>query len=639
MQSDSHNEQRSLITEDLGDDNAAQSAISDSWARCRGFGLQAAGKPVEAVISPAEMAIILENNTYIRQMVIPELELLYNQIAGTNFMVAYADNAGVVLDSLQDEDFQAGEGGKAVIPGSVWMEQHRGTNALGLALHSGKPQIVAGRDHYFKKLGDLSCFAAPIFDHDEQIVGVIDATSDAKARNHHTLALVNLAARNVENRLFVEQFSSSLILSFHARHEYLTTTSVALIAVDSYGFIEGANANAKAMLSGLNLSSRQHFSEVFAVQFSKIIDQLRANAIIQIRDVMGSVVFMTVQHSILKRVLSVPEALAEEPANLQAAAAEFPSKHEVAAVEPQAMAPASPAKVFEDEVLVRQIDQALQSLKFGLPVLMSGDRGAGKTSLARELHDQYLEERSFVTADCNLLTIDNFERELFGEDGRVAFSEGATKTGLSGKLWRARGGTMFFDNIDALPTQLLQTICQLLIGEEERRDHASPAIQTFLFSARTGWLQTENEDGAMDEFAEALQGCQVQIPPLSQRSDFHKIARALTVELSSQHCLSNVAIAILGAHSWSGNLRQLRKTIKMAIANAGETVIREDIASAMPASRVQSLTPCAKCVGSPVRAESCVSIRTTWLETGQNVSLVARRLGVSRNTVYKHVSN
>ena len=90
MQSDSHNEQRSLITEDLGDDNAAQSAISDSWARCRGFGLQAAGKPVEAVISPAEMAIILENNTYIRQMVIPELELLYNQIAGTNFMVAYA---------------------------------------------------------------------------------------------------------------------------------------------------------------------------------------------------------------------------------------------------------------------------------------------------------------------------------------------------------------------------------------------------------------------------------------------------------------------------------------------------------------------------------------------------------------------
>ena len=48
-------------------------------------------------------------------------------------------------------------------------------------------------------------------------------------------------------------------------------------------------------------------------------------------------------------------------------------------------------------------------------------------------------------------------------------------------------------------------------------------------------------------------------------------------------------------------------------------------------------TPCPKCANSPVRAESCVSIQKTWLKTGQNVSLVVRRLGVSRNTVYKHI--
>ena len=38
-----------------------------------------------------------------------------------------------------------------------------------------------------------------------------------------------------------------------------------------------------------------------------------------------------------------------------------------------------------------------------------------------------------------------------------------------------------------------------------------------------------------------------------------------------------------------------------------------------------------------VRGESCVMIKQSWKETGGNVSLVARRLGVSRNTVYKHV--
>ena len=118
--------------------------ISESWARCRNYVLHSSGRPIEAVVSSSQMTDILEQNHYIRQLVIPELELLYNQIAGTNFMVAYADNNGIVLDSLQDVDFQAGEGGKTVIPGSMWMEQVRGTNALGLALHNAQAQIVTG---------------------------------------------------------------------------------------------------------------------------------------------------------------------------------------------------------------------------------------------------------------------------------------------------------------------------------------------------------------------------------------------------------------------------------------------------------------------------------------------------------------
>ena len=49
------------------------------------------------------------------------------------------------------------------------------------------------------------------------------------------------------------------------------------------------------------------------------------------------------------------------------------------------------------------------------------------------------------------------------------------------------------------------------------------------------------------------------------------------------------------------------------------------------------MAPCAQCNGSPVREESCVMIKRSWKETGGNVSLVAQRLGVSGNTVHKHV--
>ena len=278
-------------------------SIAESWSRCRDFGLMTSGTPSEVVLSNEKYLETLEENRNIRELVIPELELLYNQIAGTNFMVAYADRRGVVLDSLQDADFKAGEGGKAVIPGSVWAENHRGTNALGLAIQTRKPSIVTGKDHFFKKLTDLSCFAVPIFNHENQLLGVLDATSNATARNEHTLALVKLATKNIENRLFVEHFCGSQILLFHARQEYLPTSSAAMLAIDDYGFIGGANTNARAVLSGLDVRRTQHFGEVFDVQFFDIVDKLKTNEIISIRDRLGSVVFMRAQPPISRTVV------------------------------------------------------------------------------------------------------------------------------------------------------------------------------------------------------------------------------------------------------------------------------------------------------------------------------------------------
>ena len=325
-------------------------SISESWSRCRDFGLRAAGTPQEIVLSEDKFKVVLEKNESIRNFVLPELELLYNQIAGTNFMVAYADGGGIVLDSIQDHDFKAGEGGKAVIPGSVWIENHRGTNALGLAIHTRRPSIVTGKDHFFHKLDDLSCFAVPIFDHEETLLGVIDATSNAKARNDHTLALVKLASKNIENRLFTERFCDSIILTFHARQEYLPTTSAAMLAVDEYGFIEGANANAKSVLSGLDVSRQQHFGEIFDVQFFDVIDKLRSNEIISIKDRLGAVVFMRAQHSVSKKVINLEGDLLISNGKAQPLSNEKPSSNLLIAEEAT-----KAATVFDDELLTKEM--------------------------------------------------------------------------------------------------------------------------------------------------------------------------------------------------------------------------------------------------------------------------------------------
>ena len=617
--------------QDVSQKGSVLSTISESWSRCREFGLRASGKPVEAVLSEERFRMVMEQNESIRHFVLPEMELLYNQIAGTNFMVAYADSDGVVLDSIQDNDFQAGEGGKAVIPGSVWMESHRGTNALGLAIHNRRPAIVSGRDHFFHRLGDLSCFAAPIFDHDRNIVGVIDATSNAKARNDHTLALVKLASRNIENRLFSEKFCDSLILMFHARHEYLPTTSVAMISVDDYGFIEGANANARSMLSGLNLSSKQHFSEVFQVKFSEIIDQLRSNEIVRIRDRMGAFVFMKAQPPITRRFVKVEgdfiihngeHHLTDQNTSGDTLTADILQR---------------PTRAFEDEVLKKKIEEAARSLAVGLPVIIDGEPGTGKTELARKIHDEALDDGSLTVIDCRLLTAANFESYLFGEEGMIGFFDTASALDSKGKLSLARGGSVLFRNVQTLDKAIQRRISDVMTFEDERRrDGITPVITGWFFIGPSSWVDDTQFD-IEPEFFNSIDGKTITAPPLSQRSDFQKVALAMIADISHEHTLSPVALRILKEESWPGNLKQLRKTIQHAVAQASNKVIRQDIQSVLQSFARDGINACPQCIGSPVREETCIMIKRTWKDTGGNVSLVARRLGVSRNTVYKHV--
>lgn len=610
------------------------SAINDSWTRCRDFGLRASATPAELVLSEEKFKVVLDQNESIRHLVLPELELLYNQIAGTNFMVAYADRGGVVLDSIQDHDFRAGDGGKAVIPGSVWMEKHRGTNALYQAIHTRQPAIVTGRDHFFHKLSDLSCFAAPIFDHEMKLVGVIDATSNAKARNEHTLALVRLAARNIENRMFTEHFCDSLILMFHARHEYLPTTSVAMIAVDDYGFIEGANSNSKAVLSGLDIGRKQHFGEVFDVQFFDILDQIRSNDIISIRDRMGAVVFMKAQQPISRRVINVEGDLIINKGESRPLGFHSSSNSKELHKKRTQI---KPIYTFEDEVLVKEIASAARSIALGLPITIVGKQSTGKTEIAREINRRAFGDIKLTIIDCRLLTADNYESYLFGEAGRISFFDRDAQAATRGKLCLARGGSVFFKNAHILDVQIQEIIAAAISFEDDEFQlDERPSIRGWLFSGPLNWIESA-EFKFSKHFTNAIGGRQLTAPTLSQRSDFEKVVLAILNSNSSEHVLSPAALRILKSQSWPGNFLQLKKAIRRAVSASTGNVIRQEVQDALKSFVEEGVKPCPSCIGSPVKEETCIMIQRCWNETGGNVSLVARRLGVSRNTVYKHV--
>ena len=609
--------------------SSEENAIQNSWDRCRDVGLSPSGKPVDAVTSDIDLSIIQEKNQRIRQFVLPELQLLYNQIAGTNFMVAYADTSGIVLDAYLDEEFKRSDAGKAVIPGSIWTEDNRGTNALGLALHSGKPQIVAGKDHFFRKLGNLSCFAAPIYGQNDEILGVIDATSDAASRQEHTLALVKLASKNVENRLFIEQFSDSLILVFHARHEYLSTTSAALLAVDEHGFIDGANINAKIMLNGLNLYNKQHFGDIFSVPFSAVINRLNSDQIIRIQDAMGSAVFMSMKDNTTKKIvnLSIGTNLLKT------------ENHDTQKLQ-KSKKPIKPNYIMEDPILKRHILNAENALNHGLAVFIEGKRGTGKNSTVAELNRRFTKNKPHLEIDCSQLTLNNYENILFGSSGKIGYFENDVNSHPAGKFTQAIGKIISFKNIELLPTIVQNAITEVIEAHQEPdANNKFIPVNGFLFSSKEAMQDLQLNPDISDAFLESLIGAQIQLPILEDRTDFDKIVFEILRQISPDHTLSKTAMDSLKARSWPGNIRQLRKVLRVLIANTEGQVILNAVIQTDQNLSGSEITPCECCSQSSVRKESCLLVKKTWLETGKNVSLVARRLGLSRTTVYKHIKD
>lgn len=613
---------------------SSQASIAASWQRSSSFGLNPNDRPVEAVLSVNDFQETQQKSEYISQFVQPELELLYNQIAGTNFMVAYADPCGVIMDVLLDDEFRNSDAGRAVIPGSIWTEQFRGTNALGLCLHTGKSQTVAGPAHFFRKLGNVSCFAAPIYGQDNEIVGLIDATSDASSRQPHTLALVKLACKNVENRLFVDQFRNSSIISFHARHEYLSTTSTGLLAVDEYGFIDGANTNAKIMLNGLDLSGKRHFRDIFANSYASIAGRLNSNEIIRIHDAMGSAVFMVLRDPPTKKIVEI-----NPKSSVMAPKSEEVSPHSTSALAPPTTTPQEFIYVAEDIGLKNQLTRVGRALKHNLPIFVEGARGSGKKATVRHLLRLHYPEHDVIELKCSSLTLANHKELISGDDNHQAYSDTTITNTAKNASLDGKAISLCLHNIEDLPLGVQRSLFELLDEwQEYNLSIRGSRLGGVFLSSKSPLQDLQNRQDMDQEFLESVLGGNISLPNLQQRSDFNRLSSELLREISPKHSFAAATLEQLRAQEWPGNIRQLKKTLRILVSNSETEVIRPDALASGFSVLQRQITPCTMCANSSMRAETCVLIQKTLMDSGGNISLVSRRLGISRTTIYKHIN-
>jgi len=592
--------------------------ISASWTRCLALGLDPQRPPPLEAINEAQLKASRDRADLVRALALAEMQTLYHQIAGSNFLIAFASPDGILLDTIADPSFRNAARTASIRPGTLWAEQLRGTNALGTVAQTGQTLTVHGGEHFFAQYGSLTCTAAPVLGPDGTLAGVLDASSHCGSRQQHTQALVGMAATQIENGLFRQHHRGNLVMAFHSRAEYLHTLSAGLLALDPSGVVLGVNPQARFLLQGLPALPNRHFEDLFRTRFTALMEGGRAG-FQRLEDRVGSVFVADVENL---RSLSIrlwpqrPAAPAEAPAAI------------------------APSFVADDPAVRAALRQTEAGALRRLPILIRGETGTGKEQVARHVHRISRRRGAFVPVNCAALTGSLIEAELFGHT-EGAFT-GARRGGAPGLVCEADGGTLFLDEIGDMPLGLQAVLLRLLDDWSVRPvgGGRSRQVDVLLVAATNAEIDAAVEAGRFRaDLYYRLNTVPVTLPPLRNRCDLGAIVRRILTDVAPDSTIDPDALERLTAWHWPGNIRELRNTLtRLTMDRPGQPIDVATVAAALcrpaPQGSGEFIGKGRGSLRDTVRGRILAAHR----DTGGNLSETARRLGVSRNTVYRAIA-
>jgi sigma-54 dependent transcriptional regulator, acetoin dehydrogenase operon transcriptional activator AcoR len=230
-------------------ETSAPDYVKRSWLRCLDdYSLHPESNAQASVVSRQELLARRDQNAELVAFADVEMAQLYRQLADSGHSIILTDRDGVLLSYCGDPTFKEAASRAGLVPGAVWSERYGGTNGMGTCLLEQRPLIVHREQHFLVRNIGLTCCAAPIYDHRNKLIAVLDASGAWDRAQQHTLVLVNMSAQMIENRLFLHRFRDAFVLRFHSRPELVGTWSEGLIALDAAGAVLALDRNARFQL-------------------------------------------------------------------------------------------------------------------------------------------------------------------------------------------------------------------------------------------------------------------------------------------------------------------------------------------------------------------------------------------------------
>lgn len=574
-----------------------------SWERCRALGAELSHEPRD--LSQADLRQLLEQQHGLLHHSTATLTELAGLVRPHHGLVLLCDAQGTVLQQAGDPHFLQRADQVALRAGVSWAEHHRGTNAIGTALVTGQAVRIHGQQHYLPGNRILSCHGAPIRDPYGHIVGVLDISGPADLEHSYALDMARLYARQISRQML------DALCTPQRRLLHLHTDP---------SLLEGPYSGRLVIQDDLIVAA----DEVAAALLGR-----------DWRTLPGLDLKAALEHA---QSMRGPNALHVRPS------AESPRPPpSPCATQPQASRLSTQQQ--------HALEPALRALQMGLSVLLSGESGAGKERMARELHQRHRPlPGPFVAINCGALPESLIEAELFGYEAG-AFT-GARRQGYIGKLRQADGGVLFLDEIGDMPMPLQSRLLRVLQEREVQAlgSERTHALNFRLISASHQSLENLVRQGRFraDLFFR-LQDYICAVPALRERPDLGEYIRSELVRLSQDRPaphLSDDAVLSLQSYRWPGNYRQLRSVLLQIILQDRPGLVWT--AAALPV--LPLLDPWAEdhpipCpaplpppwAGASQREREQAALRAALDVHKGNISKAARMLGLHRSTVHRRL--
>ena len=303
-------------------------------------------------------------------------------------------------------------------------------------------------------------------------------------------------------------------------------------------------------------------------------------------------------------------------------------------------------------------EKILRAAASDATVLVMGESGTGKELVARALHDNSnRSDGPYIAVHCAALPENLLESELFGH-ARGAFTGAATAR--TGRFEAAHGGTLLLDEIGEIPPSIQVKLLRVLQEHEIVRlgeNHVRPVDVRVVAATHRDLAAMVRRGEFREDLYYRLCVLPLHVPALRERrEDIAMLATKLLADVAQHYKrkppqLAHETVLLLESVDWPGNVRQLANAIEYSMVHCdGDTVrpqhLPPDIRSRRPDLALVTATPAMAHVPltryyRPVddgHSEHSL-IQQALRAAGGNKAEAARRLGMSRTTLWKKLKN